>query len=676
MESRFEVGCWPSRSGTLDHWQYNTGSEGTVCGICGKLSFDRGATVSPSLLKGMADAIHHRGPDDDGYYVSGAVGLGFRRLSIIDLNTGHQPISNEDGTVWIVFNGEIYNYQELRQFLLGKGHIFKTKTDTEVIIHLYEEFGEGCVEKLRGMFAFAIWDDRQKSLLLARDRVGIKPLYYSLTQHSLVFGSEVKAILADPEVKAEVVPEMVDRFLSFYYVPGEETLFRNIFKLAPGCCMVVKNGKAQIKQYWDLHFSPREQNFEDAEKELLRLLEESVQLHMIADVPVGFLLSGGVDSTAMLGFAVGKTDRPLSSYTLGFSAPGLDDERPYARLAAQKYGSEHHEMTITSKEFADFLPKFAWHMEEPVCEPQAVALYYVSRLAKDFVKVLISGEGGDEAFAGYQTYRGVLWLERIKRMLGPLGGPVSSSLLFANRGLRNHRIGKYAPMMNLPLQDYYYSRISNPFVFFNTHKSELYSKDFIHAVDTDFSLRSMKRFLANGAGDGCINKMLYVDTKTSLPDDLLLKADKMTMANSIELRVPLLDHKLLEFAAGLPEDFKVRGITTKYIFKQALRNRVQKPILERRKAGFPVPYVDWLKTELKGWVEDVLLDRQSMARGYFNRGCIEKLIEEDSRVGGYSKEILSLVSLELWHRAFLKPEPESPSQTPASPDPSLLVRQP
>ena len=272
-----------------------------MCGICGKLNFDRGASVSPSLLKSMAETIHHRGPDDDGYYVSGPVGLGFRRLSIIDLNTGHQPISNEDGTVWIVFNGEIYNYQELRQSLLGKGHIFKTKTDTEVIVHLYEELGESCVEKLRGMFAFAIWDDRQKSLLLARDRVGIKPLYYWLTENSLVFGSEVKAILADPEVKPEVVPAMVDRFLSFCYVPGEETLFRNIYKLAPGCCMVVKNGKAQIRRYWDLRFAPREQSIEDAEKELLRLLEESVQLHMIADVPVGFLLSGGVDSTAMLG---------------------------------------------------------------------------------------------------------------------------------------------------------------------------------------------------------------------------------------------------------------------------------------------------------------------------------------------------------------------------------------
>jgi asparagine synthase (glutamine-hydrolysing) len=299
-----------------------------VCGICGKLNFDREARVSTALLKTMADSIYHRGPDDEGYYASGPVGFGFRRLSIIDLNTGHQPICNEDGSVWIVFNGEIYNYKELRSYLQIKGHVFKTQTDTEVIVHLYEEFGESCVEKLRGMFAFAIWDDRQETLFIARDRIGIKPLYYWLTGKSLVFGSEIKAILADPEVKPEVLPEMIDRFLTFYYVPGEETLFRNIRKLAPGSCLVVKNGKARIKQYWDLHFSSTPQSLEAAEKQFLDLLEESVALHMISDVPVGFLLSGGVDSTAMLGFAVGKTTYPLSSFTLGFQSPGLADERP------------------------------------------------------------------------------------------------------------------------------------------------------------------------------------------------------------------------------------------------------------------------------------------------------------------------------------------------------------
>lgn len=600
----------------------------------------------------MADTIAHRGPDDEGFYNSGPVGLGFRRLSIIDLATGHQPLSNEDGTVWIVFNGEIYNYQELRTFLQGKGHMFKTQTDTEVIVHLYEEFGEACVEKLRGMFAFAIWDENKKSLFLARDRVGIKPLYYFLSDKCLIFASEIKAILADPEVKPEVVPGMIDRFLTFYYVPGEETLLRNIYKLAPGSCMLVRDGKATVKQYWDLKFAPTEWSVHEAEAKLLTLLDECVRMHMISDVPVGFLLSGGVDSTAMLGMAVGKTDQHLSSFTLGFSAPGLADERPYAQLAATRYGSQHHEMTITAREFADFMPKFAWYMEEPVCEPQAVALYYVTRLAKEFVKVLISGEGGDEAFAGYSIYRNILWLERLKKFTRPFNAMLSSGLSKVNDYWPSHRIGKYAPLFGLEFESYYYSRTSSPSRFFNRHGKELYSAAFSQSVDHEFSARAVTRYFNHGPA-GKVNQMLYADTKTSLPDDLMLKADKMTMANSIELRVPFLDHLFLEFAASLPENFKVRGFTTKYIAKTALRNRVPREILQRKKVGFPVPYDSWMRNELKDWVRDILLDGETMARGYFQKSCIEHLLDEDQKFQNYPKEILSLVSLELWHRSFL-----------------------
>jgi len=624
-----------------------------VCGICGKLNFDSSKDVPAALLKSMADAIQHRGPDDEGYYRSGPVGFGFRRLSIIDLNTGHQPLCNEDETVWIVFNGEIYNYQELRQDLQARGHAFKTQTDTEVIVHLYEEFGEDCIEKLRGMFAFAIWDEKRKQLLLARDRVGIKPLYYWLSEKSLVFGSEIKALLADHEVRPEVVPEMIDRFLTFLYVPGEETLLRNVHKLAPGSYLLVREGKTEIRPYWDLQFSPRARTEAQAKDELLELLEDSVRLHMISDVPVGFLLSGGVDSTAMLGFATGKSKWPLSSYTLGFSAPGIIDERPYASLAAKRFGTEHHETTISSREFADFLPQFAWHMEEPVCEPQAVALYYVSRLAKNFVKVLISGEGGDEAFAGYQTYRGVLWLERLKSILGPLTPLVGSGAAYLNRLANLERLHKYAPLLSCSFDDYYYGRTYAPGAYFNSEFRRLYSKDFAGFVDKGLSVLPAREHLHSGRAESVLNRMLYVDTKTSLPDDLLLKADKMTMANSIELRVPLLDHKILEFAASLPENLKVRGFTTKYVAKAALQSRVPHEILHRKKAGFPVPYEIWLRTELKGWIQDVLLDRQTTARGYFNRGSLEGLIAENSRSGKYSKELLSLAVLELWHRSFL-----------------------
>jgi len=626
-----------------------------MCGICGKIVFEKSGTVEPSLIASMLGTIRHRGPDDEGTFFGAGVGFGHRRLSIIDLSTGQQPLSNEDGSVWIIFNGEIYNYQELQEDLKVQGHVLKTKSDTEVIIHLYEEHGEFCVEKLRGMFAFAIWDAKKKTLLLARDRVGIKPLYYWKSEKAIVFASEIKAILEDPTVKRELDLGMIDRFLSFYFVPGEETLFKGIFKLLPGHYMVCRRDRSEIRQYWDLGFSESPISLEEAESRTLELLEESLKLHMISDVPVGFLLSGGVDSTAMLSFASGKNLFPLSSYTLGFSESVIADERPYAKLAADRYGSEHHEMTISSEDFRDFMPRYVWHMEEPCCEPQAVALYYVSKMASSYVKVLISGEGGDEAFAGYSIYRNLLWLERIKRAMGPLNGLTKAGLLAANRLLKSQKVAKYAPLLDIPFDSYYYSRTSSPFKYFNSRINEIYSEDFLRYVDKEHSVGIAKKLLRNGNGRGFVNRMLYVDTKTSLPDDLLLKADKMTMANSLELRVPFLDHKILEFAASLPSNYKVRGFITKYLAKRALKDRLPKEIIERRKAGFPVPYEAWLRTELDPWVREVLLDRRSLNRGYFQRGSVERIIAENKRSGGtLSKEILSLATLELWHRAFLE----------------------
>jgi asparagine synthase (glutamine-hydrolysing) len=628
-----------------------------MCGICGKLIFDPEGRVSPALIKNMADAIRHRGPDDDGSFISGPVGFGFRRLSIIDLSGGHQPLSNEDGSVHIVFNGEIYNYKELRQYLLGRGHVFKTQSDTETIVHLYEDLGEACVEKLRGMFAFAIWDDRNKSLFLARDRVGIKPLYYSQSRTSVIFASEIKAILADPDLQAEVRPSMIDRFLTFDYEPGEETLFKNICKLAPGHSLSFRAGRAYKRQYWDLHFEPSLFSFQHAKSRLLHLLEESVALHMISDVPVGFLLSGGVDSTAMLGLAAGKTPHPISSYTIGFSDPQIIDERPYARLAAQKYGSEHHETTIGAGQFAEFLPKYILHMEEPVCEPPAVALYYVSKLARSFVKVLISGEGGDEAFAGYSNYRSGLWFERLKRLPVPLRHLCSSSLSMLTMLTRFVSPGisaKSAQLLHSRLEDSYFSRTSDPSRFFNMRWRQFYSSDFARSVDKKFSLHPATKYLRNSHRAAALAKMLYVDTKTWLPDDLLIKADKITMANSVELRVPLLDHKILEFAASLPQNFKIRGFTTKYIAKKALSGSVPREILHRKKAGFPVPYERWLRFDLKDWVRDLLLDSRTTARGYFQKAAVERMLADDIRSGGYSKEIFDLIVLELWHREFLE----------------------
>lgn len=631
-----------------------------MCGICGKVVFDRGASVPHDLVRRMADTIVHRGPDDDGYHVSGPVGLGFRRLAIIDLALGHQPLANEDDSVWIVFNGEIYNYQELRDDLLKRGHAFRTRSDTEVIVHLYEEYGEASVEKLRGMFAFAIWDTNNRTLFAARDRAGVKPLYYRLTKNSFTFASEIKAILADPEVVPEVNPAAIDRFFTFNYLPGEETLLRDVLKLPPGHCVTVRDGKAHIRQYWDLSFSPSSRSLADAEAQLETLLDESVRLHMISDVPVGFLLSGGIDSTAMLRFAVGKTDKRLSSYTLGFSAPGITDERPYAQLAARTYGADHHEMTISAADFRDFMPQYVWHMEEPVCEPPAVALYYVSRFASQFVKVLISGEGGDEAFGGYPNYRNLLALERLKTVLGPLAPTAAGAIGAVNsRLIHSDRVAKYLPLFSDTFPDYYYSRTSGPNSLFNSRLQDVYSGDFVRHVDKASSLAPLRKLASRVDAHDTVNAMLYLDTKTWLPDDLLLKADKMTMANSVELRVPLLDHKVLEFAASLPGNFKVRGVTLKYIAKKVLAKRVPQAILDRKKTGFPVPYSSWMRNELKEWLFDTVLNGRSLTGAYFNRHAVEQVLDEHTRTGRYAKETFSLAVLELWHQAFLQKAPES-----------------
>jgi asparagine synthase (glutamine-hydrolysing) len=626
-----------------------------MCGICGKLEFDPGKQVPETLLKRMADAIRHRGPDDEGFYASGQIGLGFRRLSIIDLDSGHQPLSNENGTVWIVFNGEIYNYQSLRKELAEKGHVFKTKSDTEVIVHLYEEYGSECVQKLRGMFAFAIWDSPNNTLLLARDRIGIKPLYYYLGKNFLSFGSEMKAILADSAVNREVDPQIIDRFLTYYYVPGGETLLRNLFKLEPGHVLEARSGKFEIRRYWDLDFSVanNDHSSNGYERQLVEILDEAVQLHMISDVPIGFLLSGGIDSTAMLSFASEKTDKPISTYTVGFSSPGVIDERPFARLAAKQYGSTHYEISMSPSEFSDFLPKYVWHMEEPVVEPPAVALFYVSKLASKYVKVLISGEGGDEAFGGYENYRNNFWFETVKKAFGPLRGPVGQGMGLIGRLVHSRVLSKYGPRMDVGLEGYYLSRSSTPFQFFNQADSNLYSHGMNGKVNKDRSIDVVRKHHSNSASYGLLEQMLYVDTKTWLPDDLLVKADKMTMANSVELRVPFLDHKLLEFAAQLPRNQKVRGWTMKYLAKKALAPHVPDEILHRRKAGFPVPYEAWLRNDLGEWVNGVLRDPRTVSRGYFQPRTIEGLIQRYQAGAGYAKEIFALVVLELWHRTFV-----------------------
>lgn len=626
-----------------------------MCGICGKLNFDRQQPVELGLLQRMMDLIYHRGPDGSGEYRRVPVGLGHRRLSIIDLSTGDQPMCNEDGTVWVVYNGEIYNFLELRSDLEAWGHKFKSKTDTEVIVHLYEDLGVECVSHFRGMFAFALWDERKQLLLLARDRVGIKPLYYANTGKALVFGSEMKSILADQSVERRVNPRAIDRFLTYYYLPGNETLLEGVLKLEPGYYLTVQSGKIEKRQYWDLKFpiKAREIGFREAVDELRLLLRRVVKDHMLSDVPVGVLLSGGVDSTGVLRYAVEQTDRPIQTFTIGFEGQRFADERPYARLAAQKYGTKHQEITITARDFQDFLPKYVWHMEEPVCEPPAVALYFVSQLAQQAsIKVLLSGEGGDEAFGGYQNYRNLLLLEGLKSFFGLAKGSLQLGFqMLANLGWK--RVKPYGALVDTPLSEYYLSRTATPNTPFNRIKKTLYNKEFAETLGTQPSNIPTHSLFGRLDGRSHLNQMLYVDTKTWLPDDLLVKADKITMATSVELRVPLLDFQVLEFAASLPQNYKVSGWKLKRILKTALGESVPQEILKRKKTGFPVPYENWLQKEMRNFVSDTILSQSAALNTYFLRSEISKLLLTHERFDGFSKEIFSLLVLELLHRQFV-----------------------
>jgi asparagine synthase (glutamine-hydrolysing) len=627
-----------------------------MCGICGKLNFDGNEPVRADLLGQMMDVIAHRGPDGSGDYRQGPIGLGHRRLSIIDLSTGDQPMCGEDGTVTVVFNGEIYNFRELRAELEARGHRFKSNSDTEVIVHGYEEFGEHCVGRLSGMFAFALWDARNRVLLVARDRVGIKPLYYTNTGRSLLFGSEIKSLLCDPDVVRRINPRAIDRFLTYYYTAGADTPLEGIYKLPPGHYLRASGADVSIKQYWDLRFGGGADaaNFERSVAELQELLGRTVKSHMISDVPVGVLLSGGVDSTGVLRYAAEAAPESLHSFTVGFDGEQFADERPYARLAAKRYRTRHQEITVSATEFRDFLPQYVWHMEEPVCEPPALALYFVSRLARQTgVKVVLSGEGGDEAFGGYQTYRNLLILERLKSGMGP-AKPLLRKLLSTAAQLGWNRVQPYSSMVDPALADYYLSRTATPASPFNRVKSSLYRPEFAARLGRHDSREPSKSLFARVSDRPLLDQMLYVDTKTWLPDDLLVKADKMTMATSVELRVPLLDYQVLEFAASLPQSFKVRGLSGKRILKAALNDSVPREILDRRKTGFPVPYDRWLRVELKDFVHDALNSRAALM-DFFTPAGVQQLVDGFYREGKGSKEIFSLLVLELWLQRFLAP---------------------
>ena len=620
-----------------------------MCGISGIVAKDASCRLGISVIRDMTNAMVHRGPDAEGFFLDGPVAFGHRRLKIIDLEGGQQPIYNEDQTVVVVFNGEIYNFEALRTDLEKKGHTFKTHSDTEVIVHAYEEYGCECPKVLRGMFAFAIYDLNKRQMLLVRDRLGIKPLYYYEDNRQLVFASEIKAILQVLHGKPSVDSSLIDFYMTLGYVPGGSTLFRGIRKLLPGHYLLFRDGVSVIAQYWDLETGPEQQMpFNEAKDQLEELLFESIRLHLISDVPVGAFLSGGLDSSSVVAFMSRLAGSRVKTFSVGYSDDLASSELPYAKKVADHFGTEHHEFILESDDFFDSMEMLLEHIEEPIVESAAVALYRLSELAREHVTVILSGEGGDEILAGYPLYSIMRKIDRVHAfarwipdgVFGWLAKPLSNT----------EKQMKYLDWVRQSLSQRY---ASIPSDVTPSIKQNMYNSDFLSASGDSVN-EYFKGLLDKVKGRSGLQQMTYVDIKSWLPDDLLIKADKMTMACSLELRVPLLDHKLVEFCFGLPDQYRLCGTEGKYILKRMMEPYLPHEIIYRKKKGFPVPIAKWFREGLYEKVRAILLDRSSSSRHYFKPGYIERVLtrhrngDED-----LSRRIFSLLALELWHRRYV-----------------------
>jgi len=627
-----------------------------MCGICGIVNLQEDASPSMEVLERMKGALAHRGPDDEGIYLGKRIGLATRRLSIIDLISGHQPIHNEDKSIWIVFNGEIYNYKELRVTLENQGHHFYTHTDTEVIVHAYEQFGKGCVSKLRGMFAFALWDEKRHFLLLARDRLGIKPLYYAILEDKIIFASETQALYQSGLIKLELSPVSIDQFFSFSYVPGPQTIFQGIQKLSPAHILISQDGKIDLEEYWRLDYSTK-LNISDGEcsHRLLEQLEESISLHLVSDVPIGVFLSGGIDSSTITNLVSTRYSKSVKTFSLGF-----DDEKfnelKYARLVAEHFKTEHYEELITAKAI-DSLPEIVSRLSEPLADLSIIPTYFIAKLAHTQVKVVLSGEGGDEIFAGYSWHK-VSSLERFYQRF-PLRTRQSLAEIIRNKdfeALRRNsslyrRLRNFLLSNGLPFFGHYLWRIS----YFNPEqKQRLFSEDFKN------SLKKIKReenncFLGGeNKLEDFLTAMLYFDTKLFLPNDLLAKMDQMTMAHSLEGRVPFLDHKLVEFVTSLPSTMKLREGKSKYILKKIISPCLPQEIIAKPKQGFMPPVKKWMRERFDDFFLPLLNDTKTQSRGYFNQLFIKEMIN-DYKSGqiDYSYQLWTIVAFELWLRMHL-----------------------
>lgn len=632
-----------------------------MCGICG-LAIPSGAEPpSPALLREMCRTIIHRGPDDEGIHTGPNVALGARRLSIIDLEGGHQPLANEDGTVWVAYNGEIYNFPELKAELEGRGHRFRTRTDTETIVHSYEEWGEDCVRRFRGMFAIALWDEKEQKLILIRDRIGVKPLYYALLDdNTLIFGSEIKAILAHSRVKRELDHEALDLFLTVEYVPSPLSIFKGIRKLPAGHYLVYKNGKVALRKYWEIKPQPPDagavavKNLNTVADELYALLKESVKLRLISDVPLGAFLSGGIDSSAIVGLMRELGAEPLRTFSIGFEEASYD-ELGHARRVARLFSTEHEEFVIRPKAL-ELTEKLIRHLDEPLGDFSIFPTYLVSQMARSRVKVILSGDGGDELFAGYEHYQAqkIAGNPLARAGVGVLS-PFIRSLPPAEK-----KKGSWNKLQRF-VQGFDHSaklRHLRWMIFLSRRdKEKLYTaamKQHLGGLREINEREPFRGVMEEAARFDSVTGELYLDLKTYLADDIMVKVDRMSMAPSLEAREPLLDHKLVEFVFGLAGSLKLRGLTTKWVFKKAMERLLPRETIHRPKEGFSIPIKHWLRNELRELMLDHLSEKRIRETGLFKYQTVQKMTEAHlSGRKNYSHQLWALMVFEIWKENYL-----------------------
>jgi asparagine synthase (glutamine-hydrolysing) len=631
-----------------------------MCGICGIFHQDRTRRVDRSTLASMNRQITHRGPDDEGLFVDANVGIAMRRLSIIDVKSGHQPLSNETGDVWIVYNGEVYNHADSRKDMEARGHVYRTHSDTESIVHLYEEYGRDCVQHLRGMFAFVIWDQRRRVLFGARDRLGIKPFYYRHEDGTFLFGSEIKALLAYPGVNPQFNRSILGEYLAFGYTSGPDTMFSGIRKLMPGHWFELdETGDWRGGEYWDLQVTPDDGSLtEKCYIDMYRAgLEQAVSSHLMSDVPLGVFLSGGVDSSAVAALTKRVRQEPVETFSVGYEEAAFS-ELGYAQEVATHIGTQHHEVRVSRKEFFDTLPSLIWHEDEPIVWPSSVALYFVARLARERVTVVLTGEGSDETLGGYGRYSRTLWNTRadsVYRSVTPgslrrqVRGALQSELLGAKlrRRLEHTFLGRDGEHWESIYFDNFYS------AFASEEQNDLLTGEAQETAGSPYSCAM--GYWASSSGD-LLHKMLYTDIKTYLVE-LLMKQDQMSMAASIESRVPFLDHVLVEQAMRIPTKYLLKGLSGKMVLKRALEDLLPPAILYRKKMGFPTPWARWLEGDQSNEVEEMLTSDRSLARGLFQADTLHRIFAEHrKRQRDHTDRIWRLMNLELWHRVFVDAE--------------------